>query len=85
MWWDLRKLGIKEWLAKISQSKYRNAQGRVRANGTFSNNFLDKVGLHQGSVLNTLSFITVLGTLSKEIRPLCQEELFYADELPFVT
>ena len=48
--WALRKLGVEEWLFKISM--YRNAQSRGRASGTFSNDFLVQVVLHQDSVLS---------------------------------
>ena len=36
------------WMFKIIQSLNRNLWSRVRVNGTFSNDFLDQVGLHQG-------------------------------------
>ena len=50
VWWALRKLGVKEWLVRTVQSTYRNAQSRVRANATLSDNFLAQVVLHQDSV-----------------------------------
>ena len=50
VWWDLKELGIGEWLAKIVQSMYRNAPCRITANGTFSNGFLVHIGSYQGSV-----------------------------------
>ena len=42
-----RKLGRKEWLVKIAF--YRNARSCVRVSGTFSDDFLVQVGLHQDS------------------------------------
>ena len=50
VWWALRKLGAKEWLVRTVQSTYRNAQSRVRANATPSDNFLAQLVLHQDSV-----------------------------------
>ena len=49
----LRKLGVEEWLIKIIESVYRNAQSRARVNDTFSDDFLTQVGLHKGSILLT--------------------------------
>ena len=41
------------------------------------------VGVHQGSVLSPLLFITVLDALPKAFRTTCPWELLYADELIF--
>ena len=35
-----RKLGVEEWLVKIVQSMYGNARSRIRANETFSDDFM---------------------------------------------
>ena len=43
--------------------------------------FSVKVGVHQGSVLSPLLFITVLEALSQEFRTGCPCELLYADDL----
>ena len=64
---------------------YRNTKSQVRINSTFSDEFLVKVGLHQGSVLSPLLFIIVLEALSREIRSGCPEELLYADDLALVS
>ena len=45
---------LEEWLVKTTQTMYRNAQNRVRVNGTFSDDFLVQAGLHQGLALNLL-------------------------------
>ena len=81
VWWALRKLGASEWLVKVVQTMYRNAQSRVRINSTFSDSFGVKVGVHQGSVLSPLLFICVLEALSREFRTGCPEEMLYADDL----
>ena len=78
------KLGVEEWLVKIVQSMYRSARSHFRVNGTFSDDFLVQLGLHQGSVLSPLLFTMVLEGLSREIRSGCQEELLYADDLALV-
>ena len=57
VWWALRKLGVKEWLAKIIQLMRRNARNCVRVNGTFSDDFLIQVGLHQDSKYIFIKFL----------------------------
>ena len=72
-------------MIRVVQSMYRNTKSQVRINSTFSDDFLVKVGLHQGSVLSPLLFIIVLEALSREIRSGCSEELLYADDLALVS
>ena len=40
-----------------------------------------KVGLHQGSVLSPLLFVTVMEMISRELRAGLPLELLYADDL----
>ena len=84
IWWVLRKLGAEEWLVKIGQSMYRNAQSCVRVNCTVTDDFLVQVGLNKGSVLSPLLFTIVLDAISREISSGCPQELFYADDLALV-
>ena len=63
---------------------YRNVQNRVRVNGTFSDDFLVQVRLHQGSVSSPLLFIIRRETPSREIRLRCPEERLYADDLALI-
>ena len=81
IWWAMRKLGVQEWLIRWVQSLYRGARSSVRIGDTYSEEFQVKVGVHQGSVLSPLLFITVLEVLSREFRTGCPWELFYADDL----
>ena len=60
---------------------YRNTQSFVIVIGTFIDNFLVQVGLHQGSVLSPLLFIMLLEALSREIRSGCSEELLNANDM----
>ena len=55
IWWDMRKLGIKEWIVRFVQAMYNNTRSRVRVNNTYSDEFGVKVGVHQGSVVLTAS------------------------------
>ena len=71
-------------MVKIVQSMYRNVQNRVTVNGTFSEDFMVQVRLHQGSVSSPLLFIIRRETPSREIRLRCPEERLYADELTLI-
>ena len=55
--WALRKLGVEEWIVRLVQGMYANAQSRVRVGEGYSEEFEVKVGVHQGSVLSPLLFI----------------------------
>ena len=78
------KLAIEEWIIRLVQSMYSNAKSRVRVNNSFSDEFVVKVGVHQGSVLSPLLFIIVLEALSREFRTGCPWELLYADDLVII-
>ena len=65
------KLGI---YVQGSEARYEKASSTARL-------FLVGVGVHQGSFLGPLLFITVLEALPKEFRTGCPWELLYADEL----
>ena len=43
-------MGVLEWLSGTVQSMYRSTWGLVKVNGSFSNDFLVQVVLHQGFV-----------------------------------
>ena len=62
IWWDTRKLDVEEWIVKLVQAMYANANAKsqVRVNSTYNESFEVKVGVHQGSVLSPLLFIIVL-------------------------
>ena len=67
IWWALSKL-VEEWIVRLVQGMYANAQSRVRVGEGFSKEFEVKVGVRQGSVLSPLLFIIVLEALSREFR-----------------
>ena len=81
IWWAMRKLGIDEWLVRLVQSMYKDVRSRVRVGDGYSEEFGVGVGVHQGSVLSPLLFITVLEALSREFCTGCPWELLYADDL----
>ena len=84
IWWALRKLGVEEWIVRLVQGMYANARSRVRVGEGFSKEFEVKVGVHQGSVLSPLLFITVLEALSREFRAGVPWEDLYADDLVII-
>ena len=75
--WTLRKLGEEEWLVKVVKSMHRNAWSCIRVNGTFSDDFVVQVVLHQHLVLSSLLHIIVLEALT---RPEYSQELLYVDD-----
>ena len=66
------------------QSMYMNAWSHVRVNGTFIEDFLAQVGLHQSFVLRPVFFIIVLEAIYREIRSGYSEEMLSADELVLI-
>ena len=60
VWWAMRKLAVDEWIINVVQAMYSNSRSRVRINDSFSEEFPIRVGVHQGSVLSPLLFITYL-------------------------
>ena len=83
IWWAL-KLGVEEWILRLVQGMYANAQSRVRVGEGFSKEFEVKVGVHQGSVLSPLLFIIVLEALSREFWACIPWEDLYADDLVII-
>ena len=69
---------------RIIQGMYANAHSRVRVNGQLSEEFGVGVGVHQGSVLSPLLFITVREALLREFRTGDPWELLYADDLVII-
>ena len=61
----LRKKGVEEKLVQTVMRLYEGARTRVRVD---SEPFEVKVGVHQGSVLSPLLFITVIDVLSEGVR-----------------
>jgi len=70
------QLGVEEWLvsAVMSACTIRTVCGDSRC-------FEVKVGMHQGSALSPLLFVTVLKILCREFRVALPWELLYTDDL----
>ena len=56
----LRKKGVEEKLVQAVTRLYEGARSRVRVDSEVSKPFGVKVGVHQGSVLSPLLFVTVM-------------------------
>ena len=63
IWWAMRKLGVEEWIVRMVQGMYANAQSCVHVGEGYSEDFEVKVGAHQVLVLSPLLFIIVLRSL----------------------
>ena len=83
IWWALRKLGV-EWIVRLVQGMYTNAQSRVHVGEGYSEEFELKVGVHQGSVLSLLLFIIVLEALSREFCSGVSWKDLYANDLVII-
>lgn len=79
--WSMRKLLVEEWIVRVVMAMYDGSRTSVRVDGTQSEEFVVKVGVHQGSVLSPLLFIMVLEALSQEFRVGLPLEMLYADDL----
>ena len=72
IWWALRKKNVGEEYIKVIQDMYDGCTTSVRTLIGSTESFEVKVGLHQGSALSPLLFITVMDVISKEVgRGLC--------------
>jgi len=74
--WAMRKLGVDEWIASAVMSMYMGVRTVVRRVLRSSDNFEEKVGVHQGSALSPLLFVIVM-----EARDALSWEWLYVDDL----
>ena len=72
IWWTLRKLGVEEWIVRLVQGMYANAQSRVHVGEGYSEEFEVKVVVHQGSILSPLLFIMRVPLWGPRGRRLCR-------------
>ena len=81
MRWEMRKLGVEEWLVSAVVSMYTGAKTVVRTVYGNSSHFEVKVGMYQGSALSPLLFVIVMKAIFTEFRVALPWELLYADDL----
>lgn len=84
VWRALRRVDVEEWLVTVIRTMFEGVTTAVKKKDGDSNGFGLKVGVHQGSVLSPLLFITVMEALSSEFRVGFGWELFYADDFDFM-
>jgi len=77
----MHKLGVEEWSVLAVTFMYTGARTVVRTVYGNSKCFEIKVGMHQGSALSPLLFVTVMEALSRKFRIALSWELLYADDL----
>ena len=81
LWWAMRRVGVEEWVILAVKSMPGNPKSCVHVNGSFSDEFNMKVGVHQGAVLSPLLFIIFMEALSREFKVSNPWELLYAYDL----
>lgn len=79
--WALRRQGVPEKLIVLVMALYERTKSRVNCAAGLSEEFDIRVGVHQGSPLSPLLFITVMEEATKECRKGGPWELLYADDL----
>ena len=67
VFWALRKKGVQERIIRIVESMYDGGKTCVRTREGYSTYFEVKVGLQQGSALNSLLLITIVEVITEEI------------------
>jgi len=85
IWWALRRQGVGERLVEAVQTLYRDSKSAVRittnAGTKMGTQFEVAAGVHQGSVLSPLLFISVMEEATKLIRRSAPWEMLFADDL----
>ena len=81
IWYSLCKHGVPEQLIKWVQMLYINTNSHVRHATGESDNFLVKVGVHQGSALSPLLFILVMDSITKDLQWEIPWTLLYANNI----
>ena len=80
-WWALRKKNVGEEYIKVMQDMYDGCTTSVRTLIGSTKSFEVNVGLHQGSALSPLLFITVMDVISQEVGRATPHAMLFADDL----
>ena len=81
IWWCLRKKGVPEEYVQIVQDMYRSRKTQVVTQKSEIEYFPIEVGLHQGSALSSLLFITIMDVLTEHIERDPPWAMMFADDL----
>ena len=79
--WALRRKAVPERLVRLVEALYHQSTSCVKVSGTVSAPFPVQVGVHQGSALSPILFITILDAVTETCRRGAPWELLYADDL----
>ena len=79
--WTMKKRGIPEAMVRAVMSLYEGAKTRVRVGLELSEEFEEKVGVHQGHVLLPLVFAIVVDVVTESVRNGLMYKMLYADDL----
>ena len=79
--WAMRKRGVPEVMVRAVMSLYEGAKTRVRVGLELFEEFEVKVGVHHGSVLSPLAFVTMVDVVTESVRNGLMSEMLYADDL----
>ena len=81
--WALRRQLVPEALIQLVMATYNDPRTTVSTSSRKSTDFAINVGVHQGSILSPLLFITIMEELTKHIRNnnVYVYELAYADDI----
>jgi hypothetical protein len=83
-WWALDKYKVPTKYASLIKDMYDNVMTSVRTNNGNTDNFLIKIGLHQGSALSPYLFALVMDEVASDIQgdiPWC---MLFADDVVLV-
>ena len=81
IWWALRKKHVEEKYIKVIQDMYDGCTTSVTTLIGSTESFEVKVGLHQGSALSPLLFITIMDVISQEVGREPPHAMLFADDL----
>ena len=84
LWRCMRKRYIPEVYIRLVQDMYQGATTCVKSKRGTSEHFEVGIDLHQGSALSPFLFITLVDTISQDVRNELPWELLYADDLAII-
>lgn len=85
IWYALRDHGVPELLIDWVRMLYVNTNSRVKCAAGTSDSFPIQVGVHQGSALSPLLFITIMDTITRDLQNNTPWTLLYADDVMLAT
>ncbi len=81
IWRSLRMRNVPEAYVRVIQDMYSESTTSIRSEAGMGNKFKVKVGLHQGSALSPLLFITLLDVISEKVKMVPPFGMLFADDI----